>query len=70
MANNLQNAFIDKDVLNIYDISVFNEISNQAFKYLFKKQKAIISAVSISDKINWVSTKLAFSVLNYIKVAK
>lgn len=64
IALNLQDSFIDKKELNVYDKSVFGEISTIILNIFAKNKNAIISAFSISNKISWASESLCLFVLD------
>lgn len=63
VANNLQNAFIDKKNYNIYDTSSINLLQNSIHKILAKNPYAMLSAHSLALRNAWASEAFCAFVL-------
>lgn len=55
IAKRLKNAFVDEKNLNIYDISSLKTIQEFIIFILQKNEKAMLSAMSISNRLSWAS---------------
>lgn len=66
IALNLQDSFVDKKELNVYDKGAFSEISTIILNIFAKNKNAIISAASIANKAVWASEALCLYVLDLL----